>query len=66
MSPWYEKTIKYTFIKNYLSIDFKNLLAISLGNVPIMEESFEVLLMTRVAASIKDTDKTKVTSMTEV
>ncbi|MBI3508220.1 MAG: RdgB/HAM1 family non-canonical purine NTP pyrophosphatase [Chlamydiia bacterium] len=30
MSPWYEKTTKYTFIKNYLSIGFKNLLAISL------------------------------------
>jgi phosphoglycerate kinase len=34
--PWYEKTIKYTFIKNYLSIGFKNLLAISLhfGFIP--------------------------------
>jgi len=31
MSPWYEKTTKYTFIKNYLSIGFKNFLAISLG-----------------------------------
>ena len=32
MSPWYVKTIKYTFIKNYLSIGFKNLLAISLAS----------------------------------
>jgi len=43
MSPWYVKTIKYTFIKNYLSIGFKNLLAISLAAAEVIIPTYLVI-----------------------
>jgi hypothetical protein len=42
--PWYKKLIKYTFIKNYLSKIFKNLLAISLGLISLDSPTTYVLM----------------------